>query len=153
MLAKKEVSYTTHTEASYLADLVPAIASTVPFSPDSAVNWLEAVSDIIATLNAARIMHRAVSVRELQAAVDQLLAAGVCPLFASMSTIAVVPKLTPICACQKHHIMHSLSYMALCKLAEAVCIVPYNCHDRLSIAKASMRVSCEQTGLAILRFK
>ena len=58
-------------------DILPAVMSTVPLSPDSSISWLEAVQDVIAAQDSSRgPAPQYQFTRKLNAAVEDLLAAG-----------------------------------------------------------------------------
>ncbi|KAL3162268.1 hypothetical protein ABBQ32_009960 [Trebouxia sp. C0010 RCD-2024] len=78
LLAKKEVEpQLQFEEYMYLWDILPAVMSTVPLSPDSSISWLEAVQDVIAAQDTSRgTAPREQFTRKLDSAVEDLLAAG-----------------------------------------------------------------------------
>lgn len=75
MLAKKEVEPELQSETTYMLDVVPAVMSSVPVSPDSSISWLEAVQKVIAVQDTLSCLAPQ-DARELEAAVNDLLAAG-----------------------------------------------------------------------------
>ena len=77
LLAKKEVEPELQSETTYMRDVVPAVMSSVPVSPDSSISWLEAVQNVIAAQDTLRGSAPWDGfARKLEAAVDDLLAAG-----------------------------------------------------------------------------
>ena len=79
LLTKKEVEHELQCENMLMWDIVPAVMSTVPLSPDSSICWLESVQDVIAVQDTSRgTAPRHHFTRKLDTAVDNLLAAGGC---------------------------------------------------------------------------
>ena len=77
LLAKKEVAPEVQCETTFMRDVVPAVMSTVPLSPDSSISWLEAVQDVVAVQDSLRGSARWDAFpRKLETAVKNLLAAG-----------------------------------------------------------------------------
>lgn len=77
MLAKKEVEPQLQCETTYMLDIVPALMSTVPLSPDSSISWLEAVQDVIGVQDSLRGSAPWDEFpKKIEVAVEDLLAAG-----------------------------------------------------------------------------